>query len=227
MIRPWPELIAGQDESFFQRRPLDFESPAARRALTMLVDFVRADRISPPVVTEFDEIHSYNYTLDNDAVSVRGWPNFIESFRLSYPDQAKVDQLERAPLPHFEGRRPVAVYGGWNLMISRYSTRKQEAMEFARFCQREDMQKAMFEVGGFIPTNVQVYADTAYLNQHPVLLYYKDLIQHGFHRPALVEYTKMSDIVSRAVHRAVKGEMKVDEALHAVSREIQEAGATE
>ncbi len=221
------ELIAGQDESFFQRRPLDFESPVARRALSMLVGFVRTDRISPPAVTEFDEIHSYNYTLDHDGFCVRGWPNFIESFRTSYAARAKVDQLERGALPHFEGHRPVAVYGGWNLMISRYSTRKQEAMEFARFCQREDMQKTMFEIGGFIPTNLQVYADTAYVSHHPVLLYYKELIEHGFHRPALVEYTRMSDIVSRAVHRAVKGELKVDDALHEASREIQAAGATE
>jgi ABC-type glycerol-3-phosphate transport system substrate-binding protein len=50
------ELIAGQDDQFFLRRPLDFERPEARRALTMLVDFVRGDRISPAAVTEYDEI---------------------------------------------------------------------------------------------------------------------------------------------------------------------------
>jgi len=220
------ELIAGQDDQFFLQRPLDFERPEARRALGMLVDFVRRDRISPAAVVEYDEIRSYTQMLNENGVFVRGWPNFIESYRLSYPDQEKLDLLDRAPLPHFEGRKPVAVFGGWNLMVSRYSTRKQEAIEFARFFQREDVQKTMFEIGGYIPTNLRVFADTGYVVRHPILAYYATLIQSGFHRPALVEYTKMSDIISHAVHRAVKGEVDVDQALHEASVRIRDAGAT-
>jgi len=220
------ELIAGQDDQFFLRRPLDFERPEARRALEMLVDFVRRDRISPSAVTEYDEIQSYTQMLNENGVFVRGWPNFIESYRLSYPDQGKLDLLGRAPLPHFEGHKPVAVFGGWNLMVSRYSTRKQEAVEFARFFQRVDVQQTMFEIGGYIPTNLQVFADTAYVARHPILGYYATLIKSGFHRPALVEYTKMSDIISRAVHRAVKGELGIDQALHEASVSIRDAGAT-
>ncbi len=53
-------------------------------------------------------------------------------------------------------------------MVSRYSTRKQEAMEFPASVQREDMQKAIFEIGGYFPTT-RVYSDTAYVNQHPDL----------------------------------------------------------
>ena len=221
------ELIAGQDGKFFTRRPLDFERPEPRRALEMLVGFVQQDRISPPSVSEFDEIQSYTQMLDQDGLFVRGWPNFLESYRLTYRDQQKLALVERAPLPHFEGKKPVTVFGGWNLMISRYSSRKKEAIELARFFQRVDMQKIMFEIGGYIPTNLEVYADTAYLSRNPVLAYYAELIASGFHRPALVEYTKMSDIVSKAVHRAVKGEIGVEQALHEATLEIRAAGATQ
>ena len=221
------ELIAGQDDRFFDRRPLDFERPEAKRALTMLVDFVHRDRISPAAVSEYDEIESYTQMLDQNGFFVRGWPNFLESFRLTYQDQHKLDLVERAPLPHFAGHKPVTVFGGWNLMVSRYSARKKEALELARFFQREDMQKILYEVGGYIPTNMEVYADTGYMTQHPILANYAGLIASGFHRPALVEYTKMSDIVSRAVHRAIKGEMSVDEALHEAGADIRAAGATQ
>jgi len=111
-------------------------------------------------------------------------------------------------------------------MISKNSPRKKEALELARFFQREEMQKVMFELGGYIPTNAEVYKDTAYISSHPPLSYYAMLIQSGFHRPSLVEYTKMSDIVSRAVHKAIKGEMSVDKALHEAAVEIRLAGAT-
>jgi multiple sugar transport system substrate-binding protein len=220
------ELIAGQDDHFFARLPLDFERPEARTALTMLVEFVHKDRISPVEVAEFDEIQSYSRMLDENGVFVRGWPNFVESYSDTARFKIKLNQLERAPLPHFEGKRPVAVYGGWNMMVSRYSSRKKEAIELAKFFQREDMQKIMFEMGGFIPTNLDVYADTAYIARNPVLKYYAQLLPLGFHRPSLVEYTKMSDIVSRAVHRAVQREIGVDEALREANKEILAAGAT-
>ncbi len=221
------EMIAGQDREFFHRRPLDFESPVARKALHMLVDFVRKDGITPPAVAEFDEIRSYTYAMDHDAYCVRGWPNFIESFQSGNLFQAKVDSLERAPLPHFPGRNSVTVFGGWNLMISRYSTKKKEAMEFAAFIQRKNVQQKLFEIGGYIPTTTDVYADSAYLAAHPTLRFYRDLIADGFHRPALVDYTKMSDIISRAVHRAIKGEVEPDSALREAAREIRKEGATE
>ncbi len=221
------ELIAGQDREFFHRRPLDFESPVARRALQMLVGFVRKDGISPARVTEFDEIRSYKHALDNDAYCVRGWPNFIESFQSEGWGGPRVDSLERAPLPHFPGRNPVTVFGGWNLMISRYSTRKREAVEFAKFIQRKQVQEKLFEIGGYIPTTNDVYADSAYMAVHPTLRFYRNLVADGFHRPALVDYTKMSDIISRAVHQAIKGELSPDSALKEATEQIRRAGATE
>jgi multiple sugar transport system substrate-binding protein len=214
------ELIAGQDEGFFSRSRLDFEAPAARTALQMLVDFVRTYKISPPEVSDFDEIRSYRYLLDRDGIFARGWPNFLESFRDSYVNKAKLGQVKGTVLPHFAGHSPVSVFGGWNLMVSKYSTRKPEASEFIRFVQREDMQKLLFEVGGYFPTNVNVYTDTAYVRQHPELEFCRKLIEHGFHRPALVEYTKMSDIISHYAHMAIKGELTVDEALRNMSRDI-------
>jgi multiple sugar transport system substrate-binding protein len=214
------EMIAGQDEDFFKRSKLDFESPVAHTALQMLVDFVRTYGISPPEVSDFDEIRSYRYLLDRDGIFARGWPNFLESFRDSYVNKEKLAQVRGTLLPHFEGRNSVGVFGGWNLMVSKFSTRKREALEFIKFVQREDMQKLLFEVGGFFPTNVNVYADSAYVRQHPELEFSRTLIEHGFHRPAMVEYTKMSDIISRHVHLAIKGEITVDEALRTMSREI-------
>ncbi len=214
------ELIAGQDEGFFKRPKLDFESPVAHTALRMLVDFVRTDGISPAQVFDFDEIRSYRYLLDHDGVFARGWPNFLESFRNSYPNQEKLALVRRAALPHFPGRSPVSVFGGWNLMVSKYSTRKKEAMELIRFFQREDMQKTLFEAGGYFPTNLNVYADSAYMRQHADLEYYRTLIDHGFHRPPLVEYTKISDIISHYAHLAIKGELSVDEALRSIAHEI-------
>lgn len=208
------ELIAGQDPGFFAGNAVDLHSPAARSALQMMVDFVHRFGMSPSRVTEFDENRSYAYMLDHNGVFVRGWPNFLENFSTFYPDSAKLRNMGRAPLPHFRCKKPAAVFGGWNLMISKYSPSVPEAVEFLRFLQSEEAQKLMFEVGGYLPSNNGVYSDSSYMHTHPDLVYYRKLLDSGFHRPALVEYTKMSDIIAHFVHLAIKGELPVDQALH-------------
>jgi multiple sugar transport system substrate-binding protein len=208
------ELIAGQDPGFFAGHAVDLHSPAAQSALQMMVDFVHRYGLSPSRVTEFDENRSYAYMLDRDGMFVRGWPNFLENFRTFYPDSAKLRNMERAPLPHFRGKKPAAVFGGWNLMISKDSPSLPEAVEFLRFLQSEEAQKLMFEVGGYLPSNNDVYQDSSYMRRHPDLVYYRKLLDSGFHRPSLVEYTKMSDIISHFVHLAIKGELPAGKALN-------------
>ncbi len=214
------EIAKSLDKNIFVNNSFDLNSPVAKKALQILVDFVRTQKISPPQVVEFDENKSYEYMLESDAVFVRGWPNFIENFEKIYPDTQKFSQIERAALPHFAGHEPSSVYGGWNLMVSKFSTKKEAAMEFVQFLQTEEAQKTMFELGGYIPVNQDVYADTAYLEQHPDLVYYRQLVDNGFHRPSLEEYTKISDIIAHYVHLAIKGELSVDESLARASQMI-------
>lgn len=206
------ELAQSHDLSFVMSRPLNLRTAAAEQALGMLAGLVTS-RMSPLAVVDFNENLSYAYMLDHDAVFVRGWPNFIENFFEFYPDKHKLRQLGRAPLPHVEGHRSTSVFGGWDLMVSKASTRKAEAVEFVKFMQSEATQRLMFERGGYIPILKSAYKDSAWLEAHRELTFYHRLLQRGFHRPALVEYTKMSDIISHYVHRAIKGELPVGEAL--------------
>ncbi|KAB2925594.1 MAG: extracellular solute-binding protein [Bacteroidetes bacterium] len=215
------EAIRGIDSNAFRDNRVDLRSPAARAALRHLVGLVRERRVSPPSVVDFDENKSYEYMLRNDAVFVRGWPNFVENFRKFYPDTSKFSAIGRAALPHFPGGRSTSVYGGWNLMVSKFSTKKAAAVEFVRYLQTEEAQRTMFELGGYIPVNGAVYRDSLFLARHPDLTYYRTLVGSGFHRPFIVDYTRISDIVSYYVHRALRGEIGPDEALDRASDMIE------
>ncbi len=214
------EILASLDENYFRGNKIDLNTPTARVALQMLVDFIYKNKISPPIVTQFDENKSYDYWLENKAMFVRGWSNFIENYRTIYKDTSAFAYVGRAALPHFAGHKVTSVYGGWNLMVSKFSTKKEAAIEFIRFLQTEEAKKIMFEQGDYIPVNRDVYADTAYVKKYPKLLFYRSLIERGFHRPFLVDYTKMADIVSHYVNLALKKEMTVDEALTKASSMI-------
>lgn len=214
------EFVVGHDPRALSSNTIDLRSPVARSSLQMMVDLVSRDGISPSAVTGFDENRSYQYMLDHDAVFVRGWPNFVENFQNAYPDTMKLHQIRTAALPHFPGVPPTSVFGGWNLMLSKYSLHKPEALEFVRFTQTKEAQTIMYETGGFLPTSNEVYQDTAYMRAHPQLAYYYTLLQRGFHRPALVDYTRISDILSHYIHRAITRELSVEEALQKASAMI-------
>jgi multiple sugar transport system substrate-binding protein len=206
------EHAMGDDSTYLDQNRLAMTEPAAGRALARLVQFVRKGW-TPAAATGFDENQSYRWFLDNDAVFVRGWPNFIENFSGFYPDTSKLRAVARAPLPHSRGGSSRSVFGGWNLMISRASSKKAEAVEFIKFLQSPRSQRLLFELSGYIPVHAEVYRDKSLIAEHPELSLYHALVQRGFHRPMIVDYTRTSDIASHFLHRAIRGDLTVDDAL--------------
>ncbi len=204
------EHVASVDARTIPRDSFPLHSAVSRAAVGRMVRMVREDRVSPPDVVEYDEIRSYRAMLDSDAVFVRGWPNFLESFRTMYPDTAKLNRVRIAALPHERGGSPVPVFGGWNLMIANSSANKEAAVEFVRFTQSVEAQKLLLEIGGYIPVNTRIYADSGYIAGHPTLQFSIGLIRRGVHRPAIEEYTRESDIVSLYINRALRGEIPPD-----------------
>ncbi|RPI05261.1 MAG: extracellular solute-binding protein [Ignavibacteriae bacterium] len=214
------EVAVSRRSDFFKNNSIPLTSSAAEEALSFMVGFVKT-KVSPMTVLDFEENLSYRYMLDHDAVFVRGWPNFIENFRRFYPDTVKLSNIGRAPLPHFSGQKPTSVLGGWNLMVSKSSTKKEAAVEFIRFLQSDHIQRVLLERAGYIPVINSVYQDSTFLVSHPELTFYRKIMQNGFHRPALVEYTKTSNIISHFLHGAIKQEFTVNDALQRANTMIQ------
>jgi hypothetical protein len=74
---------------------------------------------------------------------------------------------------------------------------------------------------GYLSANKQVYEDTSYFASRPELQYLRQLLDRGVHRPALVEYTKISDIISFYCKKAIKHEMSVEQALQTAQEMVR------
>ncbi len=219
LICSFLEGVLTKAPDMFHTDTLNLNTPAARETLQLLVDLVHKYRMTPPIVTQFDETQNYFYSLENDAFLIRGWPGLIRHYRDSrFRD--KLQLLEHAALPHWQGYPPASVFGGWNLMISKFSTNKRAAVEFIRFLMRPENQKILFESGGYIPVSRAVYQDSAFLQQNPELKYYRQLMKRGIHRPFLVNYTKISDVLSYYLQAAIRREIDVEAALTRATMEI-------
>ena len=197
------------------------DTPAGKKSLQLLVDLVNRYKISPQKVTNLKENESYRYYAENNGIFLRGWPSMIDDDN-DFLSAEKRANIRMVPLPHFKGTKPGMVFGGWNLMISKFSEKRPEVIKFAKFLLSEESQKMMFEEGSYLPTNKKLYSDVNFVKKYPDLIYFKNLYQFGVHRPFLEDYTNVSDILSYYLNRAIKKEISVDEALKEATRKINE-----
>ncbi|MGE5412239.1 MAG: extracellular solute-binding protein [Clostridiales bacterium] len=213
------ELLASQGTNLMNRDSLILNTPQARRALKLLVDMVNSG-ISPKEVVKYRENQSYNYFIDHDGYFLRGWPAFLNDYKSDARISDVYEKLERAPLPHFEGGKAVSVYGGWNLVISRYSTKIPESVIFVNYLISEEAQRILYESGKFLPVNSKMYSDTAYIKKHKNLVFYKSILEKGVYRPFSEKYTIVSDVISYYLNLAIKNKMTVEEALSKAEEKV-------
>ena len=157
------ELISEKTSSdIFSNDKINLDIPMAHRSLNLLHNFINKWGLTPPVVTEFDELESLNYALETDALFIRGWPGYRIHHKKNVTHPEKLDLMAEIPLPHFPDIKKYGVFGGWNLMVSKFSAKKEEAIEFIQFVVREENQMLLFEQAGHFPVVESLYNAVSY-----------------------------------------------------------------
>jgi multiple sugar transport system substrate-binding protein len=220
LVCSYLELLYGQKQSIFEGDSINLNTTAAVKALNLLVDLVHYYGYVPKEVDSFDEFQCYLYALENDVPFFRGWPGLHQQYYGKIPHYEKLNGIKTAPLPHFKGFKSSPVFGGWNLMIPNYSNKKSEAVEFIRFLLKKENQLILYKKSGFLPVSDHVYNDSANPVVASELEFYRKLLDNGFHRPFLADYTKISDVISFFVNRAIKKELSANEALNQATKLI-------
>ena len=217
------EMMANNHRSFFRNDTLYLNEIGFKKVLNQLVNMIYRDNVSPKKVIGLKENESTDYFLQVGSFSIRGWSSMKE--RETIPEyRAILKNLQRAPTPHFAGEVPASVFGGWNLMISKYSTNVTEAVKFINFFTSEESQKLMYREGGYLPILNYLYEDKKFFEKNPDLGFYKNLMKQGIHRPFFEKYTIVSDLLANEIHSALKKEISVDAAVATAYEKIRKAG---
>jgi multiple sugar transport system substrate-binding protein len=221
MVCSFHEMLSAEESAvIFDGDQVNLNTEAAQKGLQLMVDLIYRYKLTPPVITEFDGYKSYIYANRHDAIFLRGWTGFHKHYVNDVSDTSKIKYALLAPLPHFKGRPASSVFGGWNLMISKNSTKKEEAVKFLKFTFRREIQQILYTKGGFIPINLDVYSNPAFITKYKELNDIKKIIESGRHRPFKENYTKISDIMSLYLHKALIRELNVEEALDNATQAI-------
>lgn len=220
LICNYLEVFGGNGGRLYGGDRFEINNPVARRSIRLMVDLINKHGITPAAVTSFDDNESYAYAFEHDVPFFRGWPSSLAEFHAN-PAYAEIAaNLEMAALPHFNGHEPAFAFGGWNLMISKYSNHKDEASLFIKYVLSDEAQTILYEAGSYLPILNNHYENMAYTQKHPALSYLRTLMKHGIHRPSHPEYTKISDILSFHINKALEKESSIEEALEVAVREL-------
>jgi multiple sugar transport system substrate-binding protein len=207
------ELVLSQNPNYFKQNGFNLEKQEAKRALQLLVDLIHKNKLSPSIVTEFTEVPSYEYFIKNDGLFIHGWPSYDRDFKETPIDVAKESYLRQTIPPHFRNGQPTTIIGGWNLMISKFSDKKDAVFDFIKFLLSDESQEIFYKEGGGWPIVKKFYEDSAFGKRYPEIANMKKVFAACQHRPANEDYTKFSEIMSSYFEQALKNKISVDEAL--------------
>jgi multiple sugar transport system substrate-binding protein len=101
------------------------------------------------------------------------------------------------PLPNFPGGRGAATLGGWQLGISRFSTKPDLAWRFVEFMTSKEIQKRIALATGRAPTRTALYDDPELLDKVPQLKSLLETFRQAVPRPITPVYIPLSNIMQR------------------------------
>jgi multiple sugar transport system substrate-binding protein len=217
LICVFNEVLLNCQSDYFKMHGFNFETPQAARALHLLVNLVQKYKVTPQVVTAMTEVSSYDYFLQHNGCFIRGWTSYERDF----PGMMEGERLIRqAPLPRFADGAPASTIGGWDLMVSKFSSEKAEAIAFIKFLLQKESQEVIYTRAGYFPAIRALYEEAAYQAKYPELTDISQMSTHGVHRPSHRNYTKYSEILAHYVSQAIRGRLTVEDALHRATMDI-------
>ncbi len=224
LICSYLEILLSLRSNYFETVGFQFHTPEARRALQLLVDLVHRYKVTPAVVANLNDASSYEYFIKSSGLFIRGWTSYEKDFVNSPIDHDKEVYLKKAPIPYLPEGKPTYVFGGWNLMVAKSSTKKDAVIDFVKFLLSDESQEIFYTKGGYCPVTNTFYNDSTYLQRYPELSTIKEMMVYGVNRPIQDNYTKYSKIMARYFNLAIMGKISVEKALEDVHSSIEAEG---
>jgi ABC-type glycerol-3-phosphate transport system substrate-binding protein len=106
-------------------------------------------------------------------------------------------------------------------MISKFSKKKEAALDFAKFLLTDESQEVFYATGGFYPVVSSFYQNPENIRRYPEIPEIQALMVTGVHRPQEKDYTKNSKIMAHYFTLAMRRKLTVDEAVKGATQAIR------
>ena len=199
---------------------IEVDSPAAIRALGVMLEQLRRGLAPPEVLTWHEEETRFAFQ-NGGAVFMRNWP-------YAYPllgdtgSSRVAGRFAVSPMPAGEGGAPSATLGGAQLAINRYSEHPQLAWELISFLTAAEQMLERAAAVGQYPPRAALYEDPRLAAALPVpLADVRRALESATARPVTPVYTELSELLQVQLHRALTGQVAPDVALRTAAEEMR------
>jgi trehalose/maltose transport system substrate-binding protein len=178
--------------------------------------------ISPDGVLAYQEEEARGVWQTGNAVFMRNWPY---AYGLGNGDDSAVKGLfgvTTLPVGK-EGDTSAATLGGWNVAVSKYSTKQEAAISLALYLAGPEAQKQRAIIASNLPTIISLYDDADIAAAQPIIPQWKDVFLNAVPRPSaptLGKYNEVSAKFWSAVHNTLSGNGSAAENLELLEVEL-------
>lgn len=178
--------------------------------------------ISPEGVLAYQEEEARGVWQTGNAAFMRNWPY---AYGLGNGDDSAVKGLFAVTtLPTAGGdTTSAATLGGWNVAVSKYSTKQEAAISLAMYLAGPEAQKQRAIAESNLPTIIALYDDADIAAAQPIIPQWKDVFLNAVPRPSaptLGKYNEVSAKFWSAVHNTLSGEGSAAENLELLEVEL-------
>jgi len=201
---------------------ISINNPKAIAALEQARMWV--DTVSPGGVLAYQEEEARGVWQTGNAAFMRNWPY---AYGLGNGGDSAVKGLfEVTTLPTgSDNPTSAATLGGWNVAVSKYSTKQEAAISLVLYLADVEAQKHRALTESALPTIVALYDDADIAAAQPIIPQWKDVFLQAVPRPSaptLGNYNEVSAKFWSAVHATLSGNGSAAENLELLELELTE-----
>ncbi len=243
VMTTWGGAYYGGVDNLFTagERPITVDGERVIDAIRMMRSFIEGEerntldgypQICPAAIVQWTEQQSLAPFADGQAISNRNWSYAIAStgvedvFGEDLGVMTRPFAVSRQEAQYEDVGGTAAALGGWNLAVSPFSERQEEALQVLEAFANEDVMLTVFELGGFLPPNLELVAEASPDDVGPVARY-ADVVQsaseNAIPRPATDLWPEQSALIYQAVNGAYRGVQSPEEAMNELAQELEQS----
>ncbi|WP_265111650.1 extracellular solute-binding protein [Halosolutus halophilus] len=245
VMTSWGGAYFGSSENLFTagERPVTVNEQPVIDAIRMMRSFIEGEsgnaldgypQICPSPIVQWTEQESLSPFAAGNAVSNRNWSYAIaetgteEVFGenlgvMTRPYAVSEEEAE------YEGTGgTAAALGGWNLAVSPFSERQEEALQVLEAFSHEEVMLTIFELAGFLPPNLDLVGEANPDDVGPVARY-GDVVnsasENAIPRPATDLWPEQSALIYQEINAAYRGAKAPESAMNDLAEELEQSEA--
>ncbi|WP_436343667.1 extracellular solute-binding protein [Natronorubrum sp. FCH18a] len=241
VMTSWGGAYFGGVENLFTAgdRPITVDDENVVDAIRMLRTFINEDdsnaldeydEICPSSIVQWTEQESLNPFSAGDAVAHRNWSfvmaetggedAFGEDLGVTtMPTAVSEDEAENEGVGG-----TTSALGGWNLVVSPYTDRREEALQVLEAFASEEVMLTILELAGFLPPVIELVTEAEEDEIGPIARYTDQVeraSENAIPRPVTDVWPEQSALIYQEVNAALRGEKAPDVAMSDLSERLE------